>query len=102
MGFYDTKRWEHLRESILRRDGYKCKYYSRFGKMRQANTVHHVFPRDKFPEYEWERWNLISLSHEAHNMMHYRETQELTDKGKELLRRVARANNIAIPEEYER
>lgn len=98
--FYDSKKWKSLRGSVLRRDGYKCQYFARYGKMKPANTVHHVFPRREFPEYEWQRWNLISLSNEAHDMMHYRNTNELTDVGKDVLRRVARANDIEIPDKY--
>ena len=99
MGFYDSKRWLSLRESILRRDRYTCQENARFGKMREATTVHHIFPREEFPEYEWKPWNLISLTAEAHNMMHTREG-ELTAKGKDLLRRTARKNNVEIPERY--
>ena len=69
--------------------------------MRQANTVHHIFPAEDFPQYAFEKWNLISLSSEAHNMMHDRTTNELTDAGMELLRRTARKNKIPVPLRYE-
>lgn len=98
--FYDSKKWDHLRGSILRRDGYKCQYFARFGKQRQANTVHHVFPRREFPQYQYAPWNLVSLSKEAHDMMHIRQSDDLTETGKELLRRVARKNGAEIPEKY--
>ena len=100
MGFYDSKAWEQTRAAVLARDSYACQYYKRFGKMRPANTVHHIFPRSEFPEYQWKRWNLISLSKEAHEKMHYRNADELTEIGAELLRRTARANGIEIPEKY--
>lgn len=100
MGFYDDARWKRAREAVLSRDDYTCQYFKRYGKMRQANTVHHIFPRREFPEYQLARWNLISLSNEAHNMMHDRDTDELTDKGKDLLRRTARSHGIDIPEKY--
>lgn len=58
--------------------------------------VHHVFPREQYPEYQWEPWNLISLSAEAHNEMHDRNTGSLTDKGQELLKRVARKRNMKL------
>lgn len=94
--FYRSKRWENKRNKILRRDGYRCQYYSRYGKNRQANTVHHIFPREQYPEYEWCDWNLISLSNEAHNKMHERATHDLTEIGEELLRRTARQKSIRL------
>ena len=100
MGFYDSKAWESTRAAVLARDSYVCQYFKRFGKMKQANTVHHIFPRSEFPEYQWKRWNLISLSQEAHDKMHYRRADELTEIGAELLRRTARENGIEIPEKY--
>ena len=85
---YTSKRWLRLREKILKRDGYMCQYFKRYGKHVQANTVHHIYPADQYPEYQWCEWNLISLSAEAHNIMHDRNSQELTDEGKRLQKRV--------------
>jgi 5-methylcytosine-specific restriction endonuclease McrA len=93
---YKTKRWKKLREKILMRDGYMCQISKRYGKRIQADTVHHIFPADKFPEYQWEPWNLISLSGSVHNTMHVRDTQELTGAGLELMKRTARQRNIRI------
>ena len=85
---YTSKRWAKLRERILKRDGYICQYNKRYGRMVQANTVHHIYPADEYPEYEWCEWNLISLSAEAHNRMHDRESHQLTDEGLRLMKRV--------------
>lgn len=63
--------------------------------------MHHVFPREEYPEYQWQAWNLISLSGEMHNRLHDRVTNELTDEGIELLKRVARKNNISVPMRYQ-
>ena len=93
--FYHSKRWERMRAAILRRDGYMCQESKRFGKLAQANTVHHVFPREQYPEFAWQAWNLISLTAEQHNRMHDRESGNLTDAGKELLRRVAKRQGIS-------
>ena len=98
--FYHSARWRRKREAILRRDGYQCQVSRRFGKIREANTVHHIFPRDEFPEYEWADWNLISLSQDAHNTLEDRTSGELTEAGKDLLRRTARIRGIEIPEKY--
>lgn len=87
--YYKTKRWKRLREAALRRDGYQCQIAKQEGHSIPAECVHHVFPRDTFPEYENELWNLISLSYEAHGMMHDRNTNALTDRGEELRRQKA-------------
>lgn len=100
MDFYKSPKWEHKRNSILRRDGYACQLSKRYGQNRPAEIVHHVFPRDEFPEYSFEDWNLISLTRAKHNALHDRETNELTEEGAELLRRVARRQGIQIPEKY--
>ena len=91
---YKDPRWKRLRSKILRRDGYMCQESIRYGQRREANTVHHVFPASVFPEYQWEEWNLISLNQSVHNEMHYRDSDELTDKGKALLKRIARKNGV--------
>lgn len=94
--FYKTQRWKHLRDSILRRDGYLCQESKRYGKIIQANTVHHIFPREDFPEYQWSPWNLISLCNAEHEAMHCRDSGELTEKGVDLVRRTARRNNMDL------
>ena len=98
--YYKTARWQRLREAVLRRDGYVCQESRRYGKRVEATTVHHVFPREEFPEYQWEPWNLISLAGDVHDEMHDRVTGALTDKGAELLRRTARKNGVGIPGHY--
>lgn len=95
--YYKTRRWELLRAAILKRDGYICQESKRYGRRVSADTVHHVFPRDAFPEYQWEPWNLVSLSAGVHDQMHDRNTGALTDRGVALLRRVAARFGKAIP-----
>lgn len=79
---YNCKRWEHKRTAILKRDEYICQESKRYGKRVQANTVHHIFPAELYPELAYEDWNLISLSNKQHNAMHIRDTHELTELGK--------------------
>ena len=98
--FYKLPRWERTRAAILRRDGYMCRESARFGKRAEANTVHHIFPRDLFPEYQWEPWNLVSLAGDVHDKMHDRITGELTARGADLLRRTARRRGMDVPERY--
>lgn len=98
--FYKSPRWARLREAVLRRDGYMCRESRRYGKRAEATTVHHVFPRDEFPEYQWSEWNLISLAGSVHDTMHDRVTGALTERGVELLRRTARARGMELPDRY--
>lgn len=97
---YKEPRWVELRKSILRRDSYLDQYLKRYGKFKNADVVHHIFPVEDFPEYEYETWNLISVSRSTHNMFHDRNTNELTDIGLEVLVRTARKQNIDIPSWY--
>ena len=98
--FYDQKKWKEKREHILRRDSYQCQVSKRYGKLLQAEIVHHIFPREEFPQYEYCDWNLTSVTKKVHNLLHDRETNELTEKGRELLIRTARRNGIEIPPKY--
>lgn len=98
--FYKSRRWLIARETILRRDGYMCQESKRYGKTREATTVHHIFPLDSYPEYAFETWNLISLCADAHDAMHDRKTGRLSDLGMDLLRRTARREKIKIPEKF--
>ena len=99
--FYSSRKWLRVRAAVLRRDGYMCQLSKRYGKMLEANTVHHIFPRDEFPEYELQPWNLISLTSEMHNRLHDRVTNQLTEEGIKLLVRTARKNNIDVPLRYD-
>ena len=100
MDFYDSKKWIEKKSRILRRDGYMCQVSKRYGKMIPAELVHHVFPLDEFPEYALCDWNLISVSWKVHNALHDRQTNGLSEEGRQLLERIARRNNIEVPEQY--
>jgi 5-methylcytosine-specific restriction endonuclease McrA len=80
---YNDKRWERKREAILKRDKYRCRNCSRYGKTKEANTVHHVKPVEYNPELYLDSKNLISLCSVCHNKMHDRVTDELTNLGRE-------------------
>lgn len=68
----------------------------RTGRRVPADTVHHIFPKDKYPQYKWCPWNLISLSRENHEAMHIRQTGELTNAGKQLLGETASKRGIKL------
>src|SRR5690625_5019197 len=80
MNFYKMKRWKNKRKVILRRDDYRCRQCSRYGNTTQANTVHHIYPLEDYPEYKLTNKNLISLCNGCHEKMHDR----LTGKPPEL------------------
>ena len=80
---YKTKRWERKRAAVLRRDEYLCQEEKRYGKSIAANTVHHIYPVEKYPELALVAWNLLSLCAECHNKMHDRMTGEVTELGKQ-------------------
>lgn len=93
---YDTTKWKKKRAAILARDKYQCQESKRYGKVVQADTVHHIFPVETYPEYRWCNWNLISLCKEQHNSMHVRDSHELSGKGRALMERTARKYNIDL------
>lgn len=94
--FYNSARWRGLRSRVLRRDGYQSQLSKRYGKNVTADVVHHIFPRDQFPEYEWEPWNLISVTKDEHNRLHDRGTQKLSSEGWALLIRTAKKKGIEV------
>lgn len=92
----NIKKWRTLREYILARDNYLDQVAKRYGKRIEADQVHHIFPREYFPEYIYEPWNLIAVSTRTHNTLHDRETHKLTVEGWKLLERTARKNGIDV------
>ena len=98
--FYESPKWLRIRQSVLRRDKYFDMERKRYGVFKPAEVVHHIFPRDEFPEYQYELWNLISLSRKTHNEMHDRDSDRLSEKGVDLLRRTCRKYGRQIPEQY--
>ena len=94
--FYKSEQWQHLRKQILRRDNYMDRLMAREGKIRDADTVHHIFPLNRYPEYALKPWNLISVTRDTHELLHNRVTGGLSDLGQKLLEETARTNGIPI------
>lgn len=82
---YNHKSWKQKRKFILTRDKYLDQELLRYGKHVQADTVHHIFPLEFYPELKYTDWNLISLSQETHNRMHDRTSHNLTQLGIDLM-----------------
>ena len=97
MEFYDSKRWKDKRRHILLRDKWIDQVALRDGVKIEANTVHHILPREEYPQYAWEDWNLISVSQETHKKrLHEKYTGKLTKTGKALMYQTAVENNIPL------
>lgn len=92
--FYKSKAWQAKRKVILARDKYMCRNCKRYGKRRDATTVHHVTPIDINYKLRLHSGNLISLCNDCHEKMHNRMTGELTKIGKMWKERCDREMNI--------
>lgn len=68
--FYLSKAWKRKRKAILKRDGYVCRDCKRYGRRRDATTVHHIKHLDEHPELALTPSNLISLCSDCHNKAH--------------------------------
>ena len=94
--FYHDPKWKKLRSSVLREAGYMCQRCLLEGKRSQAEHVHHIFPREKYIEYEFERWNLIALCFRCHNKMHNRFNGNLSRTGEQLMRATGIMQGITV------
>ena len=94
--FYKSKAWRELRIRALRRDKYTDQMLLREGKRRNATTVHHALPLDRFPEYGLKLWNLVSVTDETHDALHNRVTGGLSYLGEQLMREVANKNGVDL------
>lgn len=83
---YQSGKWKKKRAHILRLDGYRDRVAAMYGRSGDADTVHHIYPAEEYPEYEWMDWNLISVSRATHNRLENRKTGELTKEGRMLQR----------------
>jgi len=81
--FYKTSEWKRKRIAILKRDDYKCKECSRYGKVVEANTIHHIIPLQESPELKLDNRNLISLCEQCHERMHNKFDNTLSKLGEE-------------------
>lgn len=54
----------------MRRDKFLCRDCARYGRNTPAQVVHHIKPREIWPELQWDPDNLISLCEACHNKRH--------------------------------
>lgn len=86
--FHSRIRWQRLRSRRLREDGYICQECKRYGRTTKATTVHHIYPIETHWELRYNINNLISLCNKCHELMHNRQTRDVTDAGREWQSRV--------------
>ena len=55
-----------------------------YGRNEEAVIVHHIYPAEEYPQWQYATWNLISVSLATHNKLENRRTGELTEFGKQL------------------
>lgn len=90
----DLKRWRQKRLAILKRDKYTDQVLLRGGERVEADVVHHIFPKEQYPQYTWKDWNLISISRDTHELLHNRVTGGLSDIGLKLLKETGEKQGI--------
>lgn len=94
--FYKSKRWVQKRAHILRRDGWIDQVALRDGVKIEADTVHHILPREEYPQYQWCDWNLTSVNHETHKRLHEKYTGKLSRLGRWLMQETAQRNGVKV------
>ena len=67
---YKANKWKKKRLAILRRDKYLCQECRKYGRNKEAVTVHHIKHVDTHPELAFIDGNLVSLCQGCHNKMH--------------------------------
>ena len=97
--FYNSKKWELKRMSIIKRDCYECQdcrerlrnaavkgiqLKGEDRKIRRAEQVHHIKELKEYPELGLEDDNLISLCIQCHNIRHGRHPKRFTKRKKRL------------------
>lgn len=74
--FYATEAWQRVRRLALARDGGMCQDCMQdFGsglksRPRRATLVHHIKPREDYPELALDLANLVSLCSVCHAARH--------------------------------
>lgn len=96
--FYNSKAWKEKRRHILVRDKWTDQVLLREGIMLEADTVHHIFPCEEYPEYRLCDWNLISVNDRVTHKgrLHEKFTGKLTKAGRQLMQEAAFKQGIKM------
>lgn len=87
--FYKSWAWQKKRLKILERDNWECQRCKVLGRVRKADTVHHIKELKDYPELGMADENLISLCFSCHNFTHARFGE-----------RESRGGRMGIPERW--
>lgn len=69
--FYQRQAWRNKRKEILKRDNNECQVSKSLGEVvTKKLIVHHIKPLEYFPELAMVDSNLITVSHQVHNIIH--------------------------------
>lgn len=79
--FYKSRKWKRKRETTLRHYDYECQEARQYGKTEQAETVHHIYPLEEYPELALVGWNLLPITNKAHNTFHDRTNDKVIGRG---------------------
>ena len=103
---YKSSAWENKRKVILKRDNYMSQLAKSQGlRITEDPTekihlvVHHIFPVESYPQYAMKNWNLITVTSREHDELHDRNTNQLTEKGRLLMRMKAKEMGIELYDE---
>ena len=98
--FLKSKQWTTKQKNIMRRDGYIDQYVKRTeGRTVQADLVHHILPKEEFPQYALADWNLIAVSRKTHmKVLHNPINGALTKEGQRLMIETAWINGVKLSE----
>lgn len=95
--FLCSKKWRDKRQAILRRDGYIDQYVlATEGRTISGSIVHHILPKEKYPQYALCSWNLITVSPRTHSYILHNRNGSLTKAGHLLMCQTAYDNNIPL------
>lgn len=97
--FIWSEKWREKSQKVLRRDNYLDQYIlQKENRVIPADMVHHILPRESFPQYAMEEWNLIAVSRRTHNKILHTIKGKLTRAGKALMYETAWRNGIKMTE----
>lgn len=82
----------------MSRANFQDKVAARYGKIVQAEMVHHALPLEDFPQYAYDPRNLVPVSRGTHRGLH-NDDGRLTKEGVNVARRAARKIGIDV-EDY--
>lgn len=68
--FYQSQIWRNKRTEILKRDNHECQVAKSMGQVVTYKLIiHYIKPLDYFPELAMGDSNLITVSHQVHDII---------------------------------